>query len=190
MPPSTSIYGGPDEEFQDPRERPFPTEGEEARPEKVVVPLNISMIAWTGGIDVGSVSHYIAIPANRAEMPVRQFRSFTENLYEMAEYKIKKVYMESTGVDWIALYDILEMRGSEVFLVNARHVKNVTGRKSDMMDCQWLQQPGSFGLLRGAFRPPREICALRSVVRTRENLVRDQGHQIQLVQKSYTQMRH
>lgn len=171
----------------------FPRKTKKLNPKKVVTPPDLSMIdSDVAGIDVGSESHYVAVPADRAEMPVRQFRSFTQNLYEMADWlaecKIKKVYMESTGVYWIALYDILEMRGFEVFLVNARHVKNVTGRKSDVMDCQWLQQLGSFGLLRGAFRPPREIVALRSVVRTRENLVRDQGHQIQLVQKSYTQM--
>ncbi len=92
------------------------------------------------------------------------------------------------GVYWIPAYDILEASGFEVTLVNARHVKNVSGRKSDVMDCQWIQQLHSFGLLKGAFRPERQIVALRTMVRTRDNLVRDQSHQIQLIQKAYTEM--
>lgn len=144
------------------------------------------------GIDIGSRSHFVAVPADRSETPVREFGSFTANVYEMVEWlkacRIRKVAMESTGVYWIPVYDILEMAGFEVTLVNARHVKNVSGRKSDVLDCQWIQQLHSFGLLRGAFRPKREIVAVRTLVRTRDNLVRDQSHQIQLIQKAYTEM--
>ena len=96
--------------------------------------------------------------------------------------------MESTGVYWIPLFELPESRGFDVLLVNARHVKNVSGRKSDVLDCQWLQQLLSYGLLNGAYRPAEEICQLRSVVRNRENLVRDQGRLVQRMQKAYTEM--
>ncbi len=144
------------------------------------------------GIDIGSRSHFVAVPADRSETPVREFGSFTANVYEIVDWlkscRIRKVAMESTGVYWIPVYDILEMAGFDVTLVNARHVKNVSGRKSDVLDCQWIQQLHSFGLLTGAFRPKREIVAFRTLVRTRDNLVRDQSHQIQLIQKAYTEM--
>ena len=155
-------------------------------PELSVIDPNVA------GIDVGSRSHFVAVPADRSESPVWEYSSFTESLYEMADWlkscRITKVAMESTGVYWIALYDILEIQGFEVTLVNARHVKNVSGRKSDVLDCQWIQQLHSFGLLKGAFRPERATVALRSVVRTRENLVRGQSHQIQLMQRAYAEM--
>ena len=121
------------------------------------------------GIDIGSRSHFVAVPADRSETPVREFGSFTANVYEMVEWlkacRIRKVAMESTGVYWIPVYDILEMAGFDVTLVNARHVKNVSGRKSDVLDCQWIPQLHSFGLLKGAFRPKREIVAFRTLVR-------------------------
>jgi len=96
--------------------------------------------------------------------------------------------MESTGVYWIPLYELLESRGFTVFLVNARHVKNVSGRKSDVLDCQWLQQLMSFGLLRGAFRPAEQVCVLRSLSRQRTMLLRSQGRFVQHMQKALTQM--
>jgi transposase len=96
--------------------------------------------------------------------------------------------MESTGVYWIPLYEVLERRGFEVLLVNARHVKNVSGRKSDVLDCQWLQQLLSFGLLRGAFRPADHMCALRALSRQRARLLRDQGRYVQHMQKAMTLM--
>ena len=96
--------------------------------------------------------------------------------------------MESTGVYWIALYELLESRGFTVLLVNARHVKNVSGRKSDVLDCQWLQQLMSFGLLRGAFRPADQVCVLRSLSRQRTMLLRSQGRFVQHMQKALTQM--
>jgi transposase len=96
--------------------------------------------------------------------------------------------MESTGVYWIPLYEVLEARGFKVMLVNARHVKNVPGRKSDVLDCQWLQQLMSFGLLRGAFRPADQVCALRSLWRHRTTLLRSQSRHVQQVQKALVQM--
>ena len=119
------------------------------------------------GIDIGSASHYVAVPADRDEQPVREFKSFTEDLLAMADWLsacgIDTVVMESTGVYWIPVFELLESRGFAVYLVNARHVKNVSGRKSDVLDCQWLQQLMSFGLLSGAFRPTEEICVLRAL---------------------------
>jgi hypothetical protein len=101
---------------------------------------------------------------------------------------VDTVAMESTGVHWIPLYELLDARGFTVLLVNARHVKNVSGRKSDVPDCQWLQQLLSYGLLRGAFRPADAVCALRSLSRQREMLLRGQGPQVQHLQKALTQM--
>lgn len=96
--------------------------------------------------------------------------------------------MESTGVYWIPLYVLLESRGFTVLLVNARHVKNVSGRKSDVLDCQWLQQFMSFGLLHGAFRPGEQVCVLRALTRQRAMILRSQGRFVQHMQKALTQM--
>jgi transposase len=101
---------------------------------------------------------------------------------------VDTVAMESTGVYWIALYELLDARGFTVLLVNARHVKNVSGRKSDVLDCQWLQQLMSYGLLRGAFRPTDQVCALRSLSRQREMLLKSQARHVQHMQKALTQM--
>jgi len=113
------------------------------------------------GIDIGSKSHFVAVRTLTGEMSIKEFDSFTSDLYELSkhlkEHKITTVAMESTGVYWIPLYDLLEEEGFEVKLVNARHVKNVTGRKTDVEDCQWLQKLHSFGLLSGAFREPDHI---------------------------------
>jgi transposase len=115
------------------------------------------------GIDIGSASHFVAVPPHRDDEPVREFHSFTADLERMADWLgecgIDTVAMESTGVYWIPLFELLDARGFTVLLVNARHVKNVTGRKSDVLDCQWLQQLMSYGLLRGAFRPGDAVCA-------------------------------
>lgn len=144
------------------------------------------------GIDVGSAMHYVAVPPDRDDEPVREFRSFTADLIELADWlgrcEVKIVAMESTGVYWIALYELLQRRGFEVLLVNARHVKNVSGRKSDVLDCQWLQQLLSFGLLRGAFRPGDAACELRSIVRQRETILRNQSRCVQHMQKALAQM--
>lgn len=146
----------------------------------------------TAGIDVGSASHWVAVPTDRDDAPVREFKSFTVDLNALADWLvacgIETVAMESTGVYWIPLFELLESRGFTVFLVNARHVKNVSGRKSDVLDCQWLQQLMSFGLLSGAYRPKEDTCALRAVARQRDMLLSYQGQHIQHMQKALTQM--
>jgi transposase len=140
------------------------------------------------GIDIGATSHFVAVPPERDGQPVREFLTFTEDLHALADWLtacgIDTVAMESTGVYWIPLFELLESRGFTVYLVNARHVKNVPGRKSDVQDCQWLQQLMSFGLLKGAFRPQGDFCALRTVARLRETLLRYQSSHIQHIQKA------
>ena len=115
------------------------------------------------GIDCGASAHYVAVPPSMSEEPVRRFSSFTHDLHALADWLtecgVETVAMESTGVYWVALYDLLEARGFEVVLVNARAVKHVPGRKSDVADCQWLQQLHSFGLLRAVFDPAPTSCA-------------------------------
>jgi len=140
------------------------------------------------GIDVGSRSHFVAIPEGTDDQPVREFTTFTDDLERLAEWLIAcgvtTVAMESTGIYWIPIFEILELYGLEVRLVNARHVKNVPGRKSDVLDCQWLQQLHTYGLLRGAFRPADQVCALRAYVRQRATLVRSAASYIQRMQKA------
>lgn len=144
------------------------------------------------GIDIGSASHFVAVPPDRDDQPVREFKSFTEDLERLADWLeacgVDTVAMESTGVYWIPLFELLEGRGFKVYLVNARHVKNVCGRKSDVLDCQWLQQLMSFGLLAGAFRPSAEVCALRAVSRQRDMLLTYQARHVQHLQKALAQM--
>jgi transposase len=144
------------------------------------------------GIDIGSASHYVAVPPDRDDEPVREFPSFTADLQRVADWLdgcgVDTVAMESTGVYWIPLYELLDERGFTVLLVNARQVKNVSGRKSDVLDCQWLQQLMSYGLLRGAFRPAGGVCALRSLSRQREMLLKSQARHVQHMQKALTQM--
>ena len=140
------------------------------------------------GIDVGSRSHYVAVPEGTDDHPVREFTTFTDDLERLAEWLVAcgvtTVAMESTGIYWIPIFEILELYGLEVRLVNARHVKNVPGRKSDVLDCQWLQQLHTYGLLRGAFRPADQVCALRVYVRQRATLVRSAASYIQRMQKA------
>jgi transposase len=144
------------------------------------------------GIDVGGRSHFVAVPEGSCEQPVREFSSFTDDLHRMADWLlacgVTTVAMESTGIYWIPVFEILESRGLEVRLVNARHVKNVPGRKSDVLDCQWLQRLHSYGLLEGAFRPTEQVCTLRAYVRQRMNLVRYAASHIQHMQKALSQM--
>ena len=144
------------------------------------------------GIDVGAASHFVAVPPDRDDKAVREFTSFAEDLERLADWLvacgIDTVAMESTGMYWIPLFELLESRGLTVYRVNARHVKNVSGRKSDVLDCQWLQQLMSSGLLSGAFRPKDEICALRSIMRQRTMLLSGQGQHIQHMQKALSQM--
>jgi len=144
------------------------------------------------GIDIGNASHFVAVPPDRDDEPVREFPSFTDDLNALADWLtacgVDTVAMESTGVYWIPLFELLESRGFTVLLVNARHVKNVSGRKSDVLDCQWLQQLMTYGLLSGAFRPTDAVCALRSLWRQRGMLLRSQGRHVQHMQKALTQM--
>lgn len=140
------------------------------------------------GLDIGAEEIYACVPADRDEQPVRAFPTFTVDLYALADWLaacgIDTVAMESTGVYWIPIYEILEARGFKVYLVNARHLKNVPGRKTDVLDCQWIQQLHTYGLLRASFRPPEEICALRALARHRDNLIRYRAAHIQHMQKS------
>jgi len=140
------------------------------------------------GLDIGAEEIYACVPADRDEQPVRAFPTFTVDLYALADWLaacgIDTVAMESTGVYWIPIYEILEARGFKVYLVNARHLKNVPGRKTDVLDCQWIQQLHTYGLLRASFRPPEEICALRALARHRDNLIRYRAAHIQHMQKA------
>lgn len=143
-------------------------------------------------VDVGSQVHYAAVPEGRAEQSVRSFGAYTAQLDELVQWfkdcKIETVAMESTGVYWIALYQKLEEAGFEVLLVDARQVKHVPGRKSDVQDCQWLQQLHSYGLLRAAFRPADSICRLRTLQRHRKSLVECGAMWIQHIQKALNEM--
>jgi transposase len=140
----------------------------------------------------GATEIYVAAPPAGEEQEVRCYKTFTEDLHRLADWVqergVDTVAMESTGVYWIPLFQILEARGIEVCLVNARHVKNVTGRKSDVQDCQWLQHLHSVGLLAASFRPEQEICALRTVLRHRAEVVQEASGHIQHMQKSLDQM--
>jgi transposase len=144
------------------------------------------------GIDIGATELFAAVPADRDVEPVRSFGTFTSDLRAMAQWLLEcgidTVAMESTGVYWIPVFQILEEAGLEVCLVNARHVKNVPGRKSDVKDCQWLQYLHSVGLLEKSFRPSGEMCAIRSILRHRQNLIEASNAEIQHIHKCLTQM--
>lgn len=144
------------------------------------------------GIDIGATEIQVAVPCDADAKPVRTFSSFTDDLLKLRDWLkacgVKTVAMESTSVYWIALFQILEAAGLEVFLVNARHCKNLPGRKTDISDCQWIQYLHSVGLLRASFRPPEAICAVRSLLRHRANLTRYAGSHVQHLQKALTQM--
>src|SRR3990170_3420576 len=144
------------------------------------------------GIDIGAEEVWVAVPPDRDEVSVRSFPTFTADLHRLADWleacRIGTVAMEATGVYWIPLFEILEARGFQVYLVNARHLKNVSGRKTDVLDCQWIQQLHTYGLLSPSFRPPEQIVAIRSLVRHREMLVQYRSAHIQHMQKALTLM--
>ena len=144
------------------------------------------------GIDVGNGAHYVAVPPDRDLHPVRRFECFTADLHRLADWlkncRIKTVALQSTGVYWIPLYDILEERGFEVYLVNARHTKNLPGRKSDVQESQWLLKLHTYGLLNNSFQPTSEIRVLRTYWRQRAEHVRGVTMCIQRMQKAFTQM--
>lgn len=144
------------------------------------------------GLDIGATLIHAALPPDGAPEPVRTFRTFTADLQALADWLlahgITTVAMESTGVYWIPVFQILEARGLEVCLVNARHVQHVRGRKTDVADCQWLQLLHSVGLLQASFRPPDAVCAVRAILRHREEWIRQGSQHVQHVQKALTQM--
>ena len=144
------------------------------------------------GIDIGNESHYVAVPPTRESEPVRRFGCTTGELKSMADWlkqcRIRTVAMQSTGVYWIAVFDILEEAGFEVYLVNARETKNLPGRKSDVQESQWLMKLHTYGLLRNSFRPSQEIRTMRTYWRQRNDLVRAAARHIQRMQKAMTQM--
>jgi transposase len=144
------------------------------------------------GIDIGAQEIYVAVPPDRDEHATRRFTSFTCDLQALADWlqgcRIRTVAMESTGVYWIPLYQILEQRGFEVYLVNAHYLKSVPGRKSDVSDCQWIQYLHSVGLLRASFRPPDAICAIRSLWRHRSSLLQMASEHTLHMQKALSQM--
>lgn len=144
------------------------------------------------GIDIGGKSHFVAVPQGRDSENVREFGCFTEDLHTLIAWlkkcQIDTVAMESTGVYWIPLYEMLESSGIEVLLVNARQIKNVSGRKTDVTDCQWIQRLHTYGLLQGAFRPDAQICELRGYVRQRSMLIRYISTHVQHMQKALTLM--
>lgn len=144
------------------------------------------------GLDIGAEEIWVCVPEGRDEVSVRVFETFTVDLYALADWLeacgVDTVAMESTGVYWIPVYEILEERGFELYLVNARHVKNVTGRKTDIVDCQWVQQLHTYGLLQASFQPDEEIAALRAYVRHRGNLIQYRSAHIQHMQKALTLM--
>jgi transposase len=144
------------------------------------------------GMDIGAEEIYVAIPSHHDDQPVRSFGTFTCDLHELADWLqhcgIDTVAMESTGVYWIPIFQILESRGFEVFLVNAQHLKSVPGRKSDVSDCRWIQYLHSVGLLQGSFRPPEKICAVRTLWRHRQSLLQMAAEHILHMQKSLSLM--
>jgi transposase len=144
------------------------------------------------GIDIGNESHYVAVPPTRDGQPVRRFGCTTAELKALAEWLkqcgIRTVAMQSTGVYWIAVYDILEAAGLDVYLVNARDTKNLPGRKSDVQESQWLMKLHTYGLLRNSFRPSQEIRTIRTYWRQRNDLIRAAVSHIQRIQKAPTQM--
>jgi transposase len=158
----------------------------ESTPGMRVINVNVA------GIDIGSEENWVCVPQGRAAEHVRVFRSMTADLQEIGAWLkqcgVTSVAMESTGVYWIPLYEVLEELGFEVCLVNTRSVKAVPGRKSDYKDCQWLQELHSYGLLQGSFHPPEDIRVLRTYVRQRADLIEHRAAHIQHMQKALQQM--
>jgi transposase len=144
------------------------------------------------GIDCGAAEHFVAVPPDRDPTPVQSFKTFTPDLQRLTDWLtacgVRSVAMEATGVYWIPVYEMLEARGFEVLLVNARHLKNVPGRKSDVSDGEWIRELHTVGLLRSSFRPADRIVALRGYLRHRQTLIESAGTYIQRMQKALVQM--
>ena len=174
-----------------PKGRPYP----HRRGRVVPLPPELHRVNLNAaGVDIGAESHYVAVPEGRDPegRDVRTFGAFTADLNALADWLarggIETVAMESTGVYWIPLFELLTARGFEVKLVDPRQLKHVPGRKTDVLDCQWLQQLHTFGLLAAAFRPVDQICVLRSYLRQRAMLVSSAAQHIQHMQKALEQM--
>jgi transposase len=166
------------------RPRPEPTR----RSPTLLTQINVNV----AGIDCGAAEHYVAVPPDRDPEAVQHFSTFTADLVRLVDWVIAcgvtSVALESTGVYWIPVFELLESRGLEVLLVNARHLKHVPGRKTDVSDCEWLRDLHSVGLLRGSFRPTEGIVALRAYLRHRQTVVESAGIYIQRMQKALVQM--
>jgi transposase len=159
------------------------------KPQEIVKLDSLKQIKLNAaGLDIGAAEIWACVPEDRAEVPVRAFATFTPDLHALADWLqacgIETVAMESTGVYWIPIYEILQERGLEVYLVNARHLKNVPTKKTDVLDCQWIQQLHTYGLLTASFRPEAEMVALRAYIRQRDNLIRYRSAHIQHMQKA------
>lgn len=157
--------------------------------ENIMISTNLPVInPFAAGVDIGSRSHFIAAPNQKGEIITREYGTFTEELDQLVIWLknlgITTVAMESTGTYWIPFYEKLEGAGLEAVLVNASHVKNVPGRKTDVKDCQWIQRLHSLGLLRGAFRPKEDVLKLRTILRHRQSLVRHQSPHVLHMQKA------
>lgn len=169
------------------------TKGKKQATKKVVKLESLKQLNLNAaGLDIGATEIYAAVPEDRDRESVRRFDTFTVDLNALADWLeacgVDTVAMESTSVYWIPVYEILEARDFDLYLVNARQMKNVSGRKSDVLDCQWIQQLHTYGLLRGSFRPNQAIRELRALTRHRANLIRHRAAHIQHMQKSLTQM--
>ena len=144
------------------------------------------------GIDVGNESHFVAVDARQADQPVREFGSWTAGLHEMADWlktcQVQRVVLQTTGVYWIPVQDVLEKAGFEVAVVDARGTKNLPGRKSDVQECQWIRKLDIYGLLRGCFQLPDSIRSVRTIWRLRQRWVEETGRSIQQMQKALTLM--
>ena len=163
-----------------------------AKPPKAGAPPLPTLHLHAAGIDIGAREIYVAAPPGACPRPVRAFPTFTEDLHALRDWlrqcQVTTVAMESTGVYWIPLFQLLEAAGIEVCLVNARHCQNLPGRKTDVQDCQWLQHLHAVGLLRGSFRPAGQVCAVRAILRHRDALVRGAGRCVSHLHKALTQM--
>ena len=164
------------------------TKSKRRHPERDFTPTHPNAAA----IDIGSRMHVAAVPPDRDTEPVRAFGTCTGDLQQLADWfercGVRTVAMESTGVYWIPAYELLEQRGFEVVLVNARDAKHVPGRKTDVSDAQWLRRLHEYGLLRASFRPKGELAALRAYLRQRERLLDYSASHIQHMQKALMQM--
>lgn len=162
-----------------------------ANRQKILEPMQV-IYPNAAGLDIGSTEIMVAIPPDREGETVRSFGTYTPDLKALADWlkenQVTHVAMESTGVYWIPIYELLEERGFEVIVVNARHIKTPPGRKSDVKDCQWIQRLHSYGMLSGSFRPGADMCTLRAYLRHRDNLIEDRAKHILYMQKALTQM--